>query len=148
MIETITHIKAEKKLLPQIRFKEFDRDITQHLLENIFLFSTGKKIKQKEASPEFETPCVRYGELYHMYGEVINQIINRTNLDPAELLFSKGDEILLPSAGEDPLDIGSASALMLENVAIGRTINILRPLEENIYSQIFASYYINEKLRK
>ena len=34
------------------------------------------------------------------------------------------------------------------NVTIGRTINILRPIKENIYSQIYASYYINEKLRK
>jgi type I restriction enzyme S subunit len=148
MSQATIHIETEKQPAPALRFKEFDENIAQHLFENIFLFSSGKNIKQAEASPEFEIPCVRYGELYHMYGEVINQVINRTNLDASELLFSKGDEILLPSAGEDPLDIGSASALTLENVAIGRTINILRPLEDNIYSQIFASYYINEKLRK
>jgi type I restriction enzyme S subunit len=142
------HIETEKQLVPELRFKEFEGDIVQRLFEHIFLFTTGKNIKQAEASPEFETPCVRYGELYHMYGEVIKEVINNTNLDTSELLFSKGDEILLPSAGEDPLDIGSASALTLENVAIGRTINILRPQEENSYSQIFASYYINEKLRK
>jgi type I restriction enzyme S subunit len=86
--------------------------------------------------------------LYHMYKEVINEVVNRTNLNKSELTFSQGDEILLPSAGEDPLDIGSASALMIENVAIGRTINILRPLKPNIYYQIFASYYINHKLKK
>jgi type I restriction enzyme S subunit len=148
MSNALTHIETEKQLVPALRFKEFERDIVQYLFENIFLFSTGKNIKQAEASPEFETPCVRYGELYHMYGEVIKEVINKTNLDTSELLFSKGDEILLPSAGEDPLDIGSASALTIENVAIGRTINILRPQEENVYSQIFASYFINEKLRK
>jgi type I restriction enzyme S subunit len=148
MSTALTHIETEKQLVPALRFKEFERDIVQCLFENIFLFSTGKNIKQAEASPEFETPCVRYGELYHMYGEVIKEVINKTNLDTSELLFSKGDEILLPSAGEDPLDIGSASALTIENVAIGRTINILRPQEENVYSQIFASYFINEKLRK
>ena len=27
-------------------------------------------------SPEFETPCVRYGELYHMYNEVIYEVVN------------------------------------------------------------------------
>jgi type I restriction enzyme S subunit len=136
------------KLVPEIRFKGFDGGIVEYLFNDIFLFSTGKNIKQKEASPEFETPCVRYGELYHMYNEVINEVINKTNLEKSELRFSKGDEILLPSAGEDPLDIGSASALTLENIAIGRTINILRPMNENVYSQIFASYYINQKLRK
>ncbi len=119
----------------------------KHFFKDVFLFSTGKNIKQDQASPEFEIPCVRYGELYYMYNEVINEVINRTNLDKSELLLSKGDEVLLPSAGEDPLDIGLASALTIENVAIGRTINILRPIMPNIYSQIYVSYYINQKLR-
>jgi type I restriction enzyme S subunit len=143
-----THIETDKELVPEIRFEGFDGGIVEYLFNDIFLFSTGKNIKQKEASPEFETPCVRYGELYHMYNEVINEVINKTNLEKSELRFSKGDEILLPSAGEDPLDIGSASALTLKNVAIGRTINILRPMNVDVYSQIFASYYINQKLRK
>ena len=141
--------KQSVSLIPKLRFKEFEGIVyKRHSFQDIFIFSTGKNIKQKEASPEFETPCVRYGELYHMYNEVIHQVINRTNLDKSELLFSEGNEILLPSAGEDPLDIGSASALTVSNIAIGRTINILKPKEDNLYSQIYVSYYINEKLRK
>lgn len=138
--------------IPQLRFPEFKEEknnsYKKHFFKDIFLFSTGKNIKQNEASPEFETPCVRYGELYHMYNEVIKEVINKTNLDKSELLFSDGDEILLPSAGEDPLDIGSASALTIKNVAIGRTINILKPAEEHIYSQVYVAYYINHKLKK
>ncbi len=141
---------AHNKNIPKLRFKEFDEvnSYKRHRFNDIFLFATGKNIKQNEASPEFETPCVRYGELYHMYNEVIKKVFNRTNLDRSELVFSQGDEILLPSAGEDPLDIGSASALTLENIAIGRTINILKPKKANIYSQIYVSYYINQKLRR
>jgi type I restriction enzyme S subunit len=97
-------------LAPKLRFKEFNDGSTdslfkKHLFKDIFHFSTGKNIKQNEASPEFEIPCVRYGELYHMYNEVINEVFNRTNLDKSELIFSEGNEILLPSAGEDPLHI-------------------------------------------
>lgn len=135
-----------------MRFPGFEgeehRPYKNYFFKDIFLFSTGKNIKQDQASPEFEIPCVRYGELYYMYNEVINEVINRTNLDTSELLFSQGNEILLPSAGEDPLDIGLASALAIENVAIGRTINILRPMRVNVYSHIYVSYYINQKLRK
>ena len=120
----------------------------KHLFEDIFLFSTGKNIKQDEASPEFEIPCVRYGELYHLYNEVISKVVNKTNLDKSELRFSDGNEILLPSAGEDPLDIGSASALTVKDVAIGRTINILKPARIDVYSPIYVSYYINQKLKK
>jgi len=133
--------------IPRLRFTDFKGEFEKKKFHEIFLFSTGKSIKQNEASPEFETPCVRYGELYHMYNEVIFEVVNKTNLERTELLFSDGDEILLPSAGEDPLDIGSASALTVKDVAIGRTINILKPARENVYSQIYASYYINKKLR-
>lgn len=137
--------------VPKLRFKEFsgkNDDLKEYTFEDIFSFSTGKNIKQNEASPDFDIPCVRYGELYHMYGEVISTVYNKTNLAKSELLFSNGNEILMPSAGEDPLDIGSASALTIKNVAIGRTINIMRPLKENVYSQKYVSYFINEKLRK
>lgn len=134
--------------IPKLRFPEFEGEWEIRKFDELFLFSTGKNIKQNEASPEFNIPCVRYGELYHMYNEVINEVINKTNLDESELLFSDGNEILLPSAGEDPLDIGSASALTINNVAIGRTINILKPLIINVYSQIFVAYYINHKLKK
>jgi len=136
------------KLVPKLRFKEFGGDWEEKLFNDIFIFTTGKNIKQNEASPEYETPCIRYGELYHMYNEIIYKIINKTNLNKSELIFSKGDEILLPSAGEDPLDIASASALTIANIAIGRTINILRPLQNNIYNQRFVSYYINHKLKR
>ena len=141
-------MKNSQNNAPALRFAEFTEGWVGKKFDEIFLFSTGKNIKQNEASTEFEIPCVRYGELYHMYGEVINVVINKTNLDKSELLFSNGDEILLPSAGEDPLDIGSASALTIKNVAIGRTINILKPLKANVYAQIYASYYINHKLKK
>jgi len=83
-----------------------------------------------------------------MYDEIITKVINKTNLDKSELRFSEGNEILLPSAGEDPLDISSASALTLKNIAIGRTINILRPIKKDIYSQEYVSYYINHQLKK
>lgn len=142
--------KKNKNVVPKLRFEEFEKSsfYKKFVFTDIFQFSTGKNIKQKEASPKFKIPCVRYGELYHMYDEVISVVINKTNLNKSELLFSHGDEILLPSAGEDPLDIGSASALTIKNIAIGRTINILRPIKDGLYSHIYISYYINEKLKR
>lgn len=115
--------------------------------QRLFTFSTGKNIKQNQASPDFSIPCVRYGELYHMYNEVITDVINYTNLKKEDLIFSEGNEILLPSAGEDPLDIGSASALMVKGVAIGRTINVLKPLKDGVYNQSYVAHYISHILR-
>ena len=136
----------------KIRFKDDDGndfpDWEKKRLGEIATFSSGKNIKQAEASPEFQTPCVRYGELYHMYREVIRDVVNKTNLPVSDLRFSIGNEVLVPSAGEDPLDIGSASALTIKGVAIGRTINIITPKKEDLYFPIFLSYYINSVLRK
>ena len=132
------------KNIPQLRFPEFDDVYQKYFFSEIFNFSTGKNIKQGQASPDFEIPCVRYGELYHMYDEVIEKVNNKTNLDRKDLTFSKGDEILIPSAGEDPLDIGSASALTLSILAIGRTINILKPKNKDYYSHQYVSFYINQ----
>lgn len=134
-------------MIPRLRFNGYTCDWRVTLFDELFLFSTGKNIKQDEASPYFKTPCVRYGELYHLYGEVISDVINKTNIPHSNLIFSEGNEILLPSAGEDPLDIGSASALTIKDVAIGRTINVLRPKSVNLYDQIFVTYYINARLR-
>ena len=144
---------TENKVVPKLRFAKFKNEkdtnsYKKYSFTDVFLFSTGKNIKQNEASPQFKTPCVRYGELYHMYGEVIYNVINKTNLPESELLFSKGNEILLPSAGEEPIGIGAASALPFKNIAIGRTINVLSPRIEEMYSQYYVSYYINEKLKK
>ncbi|MFN0200192.1 MAG: restriction endonuclease subunit S, partial [Bacteroidia bacterium] len=141
-------MENNQKNTPALRFPSFTEEWVRKKFNDIFIFSIGKNIKQNEASTEFKTPCVRYGELYHMYNEVIYEVINKTNLDKSDLLFSEGNEILLPSAGEDPMDIGSASALTIKDVAIGRTINVLRPLKTNTYSQIYVAYYINHKLKK
>ena len=148
----MSEVMAQPKV-PKLRFPEFadtgrESIIQRHKFDDIFAFSTGKNIKQAEASPEFETPCVRYGELYHIYGEVIREVVNKTNVPREDLHFSSGDEILIPSAGEDPMDIGAASALMSPGVAIGRTINILRPQTQGVYSVGFAAYYINSVLRR
>ncbi|MGB0432303.1 MAG: hypothetical protein ACPGLV_17645, partial [Bacteroidia bacterium] len=60
--------------VPSLRFPTWREKIKRFSFADVFDFSTGKNIKQNEASPEFETPCVRYGELYHMYEEVINEV--------------------------------------------------------------------------
>ncbi len=91
-----------------------------------------------------ETPCVRYGELYSTYNEEIKEIKSYTTVDPKELKFSKGGEVLVPRVGEDPLDFANCSYLPFAGVAIGEMISVYNTLENGL----FITYYINSMLKK
>ncbi|RDU51534.1 restriction endonuclease subunit S [Helicobacter sp. MIT 01-3238] len=101
-------------------------------------FLKGKGIS-KENLTENGIPCIRYGELYTTYKEIIWKVISKTNLDSSELVFSKANDIILPTSGETTIDICKASCIMLNNVALGGDLNILRSKQNGA----FLSYYIN-----
>lgn len=84
------------------------------------------------------TPCVRYGELYTKFGAVITETYSRTNIDPNNLRFSKGGEILVPRVGEKPEDFGKCCCyLTLQNIAIGEMISVF----ETAQNPLFYTYY-------
>ena len=83
--------------------------------------------------------CIRYGELYTTYNEIIQKVVSRTNLDSGELVFSKANDIILPTSVETAIDICKASCVMIDNVALGGDSNILRSKQNGA----FLSYYIN-----
>ena len=70
--------------------------------------------------------CIRYGELYTHYGETIDKVISRTNLDKSELTFSKPNDVIIPSSGETNIDIARAASVLKEGVALGGDITIIR----------------------
>ena len=100
-------------------------------------FYYGKSAPKFSLAPDAPTPCVRYGELYSKYGIVIEDVNSRTTVDPKNLKFSKGGEILVPRVGEDPLDFATCCLLNVPNVAIGEMISVYNT-EEN---PLFYAYY-------
>lgn len=112
--------------------------------KDICSFFKGKGISKNDISSNGKIPCIRYGELYTHYKEVINHIISFTNCNIDELIFSKKNDILIPSSGETKNDIATSSCITLNNIAIGSDLHILRTKQNGI----FFSYYINHKIRK
>ena len=137
--------KAARKV-PELRFPEF-RDAQgwkESLLGDVAVFAKGKGISKSEISSNGSQPCIRYGELYTLYKEVINSIISRTNLPTNDLVLSQANDVIIPASGETQIDIATASCVLESGVALGGDLNIIRSKMDGV----FLSYYLNNAKKK
>ena len=128
-------------LVPKLRFPEF-RDAEgwdEKRLGEVASFFKGKGISKAEIATNGRHPCIRYGELYTRYGEVIDEVFSRTDADEADLFFSRSNDVIIPGSGETKLDIAKASCVMHDDVALGGDLNVIR----TEHNGVFLSYYFN-----
>lgn len=133
--------------VPKLRFPEFINDgkWEKTTIGKIGSFYYGKSAPKWSLEENALTPCVRYGELYTKFGTVITETYSRTNIDPKNLKFSKGGEILIPRVGEKPEDFGKCCCyLPLENIAIGEMVSVF----ETSQNPLFYTYYFRNLYRK
>jgi type I restriction enzyme, S subunit len=134
----------ENNIIPQIRFPEFVDNWGSDKLGAIATFSKGKGISKSEIDKDGTTECVRYGELYTVYSEVITEIVSKTNIDANELVLSEEDDVIIPASGETQIDIATASCVAKSGVALGGDLNIIKSEIDGI----FLSYYLNNARKK
>ncbi len=137
--------KSKRRLTPKLRFPEF-RDSgnwNAQKLGSVTTIIKGKGVSKAEYVPDGKQPCIRYGELYTHYGEVIEKVVAHTNANADDLVLSRKQDVIIPSSGETKTDIATASCVMLDNVALGSDLNILR---SHLYGPFF-SYYLNGSKR-
>ena len=134
--------KPEKKpLVPALRFPEFREagEWNQKTLDDVAVFFKGKGISKSDIDSQGEMLCIRYGELYTIYGEVITTVFSKTKLPASELFLSQKYDVLIPSSGETKIDIAKASCILFNDIALGGDLNVLRPNENGV----FLSYMLN-----
>lgn len=130
---------AEGENKPECRFREFDGDWKECLLDDIAVFLKGKGISKSDIDENGKLPCIRYGELYTQYQEVIDGVFSYTNVPCEQLVLSKKNDVLIPASGETQLDIATASCILNEGVALGGDLNIIRTKVNGV----FLAYYLN-----
>ena len=147
----LTHYKkgVMQKIFSQtLRFKADDGsdfpDWEAGRVSDIGYFYYGKSAPKHSLSEDAPTPCVRYGELYSTYDEVVGEIQSYTNIPPKNLKFSVGGEVLVPRVGEDPLEFANCSYLPHKDVAIGEMISVFN----TEHNGLFWTYYFNNKLNR
>lgn len=109
--------------------------------------SKGSGLSKEAVGPEGAHPCVLYGELYTVYGEVVENVVSRTNTRTS--VVSSGDEVLIPASttttGED---LANATALREPGVLLGGDINILRPKRPDVYEAEYLAYYLTHAKKR
>ncbi|MEL6142864.1 MAG: restriction endonuclease subunit S, partial [Bacteroidota bacterium] len=124
--------------VPELRFPEFEGEWNSEKLENLASFSKGRGISKNDISDDGETPCIRYGELYTLYNEIIDEVESSTNLPSEGLVFSEAGDVIIPASGETQIDIATASCVLRSGVALSGDLNIIR----SSINGVFLAYYL------
>jgi len=125
--------------IPKLRFKEFSEEWEEKKLGDIATFLKGKGISKSDIIENGTLPCIRYGELYTKYNEVIKDVISKTNLNKNNLILSQYGDVIIPASGEKQIDIARASCVLKDNIALSGDLNIIKSKEDGV----FLSYSLN-----
>ena len=131
---------------PKLRFAGFNDAWSKNRLAKIATFAKGKGISKDDTVEGGKYKCIRYGELYTRYKEIIEEVYSKTNITPADSFLSQKDDVIIPASGETALDIATTSCVKNAGILLGGDINILRFNKEQNGS-FFAYYLKNFKKR-
>ena len=124
---------------PTLRFPEFKEEWENTKLGKVAKFSKGKGISKSEISEYGINECIRYGELYTRYGEVIQDVFSKTNADINKSVVSEANDVIIPASGETQIDIATASCVLHDDIILSGDLNILSHEENGSW----LAYYLS-----
>ena len=98
----------------------------------------GAGLKKSDILEYGNNKCILYGQLYTTYGQVINEVISKTDKTGTKLSVT-GDVLIPATTTADAMGIATASAIMLDGVIIGSDINIFRVNKKKVNSEYLAN---------
>lgn len=105
----------------------------------------GNTLSKSLLSESGINPCILYGELFTTYGRVITKTVSFTS-SPEGIKSLSGDVLLPGSTTTTGADLATASALLLDGVALGGDINIVRQKGVG-YDPAFLACYLTHVAR-
>ena len=133
-------IDAQRKIVDSL--KKYKRGVVRSLLTpehcklsgvqwrhdtigNLGSFIKGAPLSKADIS-ETGTPFILYGELYTTYHEAITTVVRKTEAEVDQVYQSMVGDVLIPTSGETPEEISTASCVMLPGVILAGDLNIFR----------------------
>ena len=136
----------QKLFNQEVRFKADDGsdfpDWEEKTLGDLGEFIKGAPLSKADIAPE-GNPMILYGELYTTYREVAYEIARSTNRNVDDKYRSKIGDVLIPTSGETPEEISTATCVMKEGVILAGDLYIYRTVDE-IDGRIM-SYLLNHQ---
>lgn len=113
-------------------------------LGDLGTFIKGAPLSKADISDE-GAPFILYGELYTTYSEVTHSVKRKTDKTVEQQFYSKIGDVIMPTSGETPEDIATASCIMLPDVILAGDLLIYRTKQ---IDGRFVSYAIKNIVNK
>lgn len=137
----------QKLFSQEVRFKADDGsdfpDWKEKTLGNLGTFLKGAPLSKSDITDE-GTPLILYGELYTTYAEVAYSIARRTDKKVPDKFYSKVGDVVIPTSGETPEEISTATCVMKDGVILAGDLYIYRSAT-NVDGRIL-SYLLNHQV--
>ncbi len=137
----------QKLFSQEVRFKADDGsnfpDWEEKTLGDLGTFLKGAPLSKSDITDE-GTPLILYGELYTTYAEVAYSIARRTDKKVPDKFYSKVGDVVIPTSGETPEEISTATCVMKDGVILAGDLYIYRPAT-NVDGRIL-SYLLNHQV--
>ena len=121
---------------------------TTSRIGDIGTFIKGAPLSKADISLE-GTPFILYGELYTTYSEVISNVVRKTQASADKQYYSQIGDVIIPTSGETPEEISTASCVMLSDIILAGDLNIYRctQVDGRIMSYIL-NHVVNERIAR
>ena len=163
MIALERRIEAQQSLVDN--FKKYKRGVVRTLLSpkhcklknvewttakigDIGTFIKGAPLSKADISSD-GTPFILYGELYTTYNEVISKVVRKTQASVDKQYYSQIGDVIIPTSGETPEEISTASCVMLPDIILAGDLNIYRctQVDGRIMSYIL-NHVVNDRIAR
>lgn len=138
-MSNVSSSNSHKEYLPKLRFKGFKDSWSTATLGELGTFTKGAPLSKADISNE-GTPFILYGELYTTYKEIATDIVRKTSKTADSVCLSHIGDVIIPTSGETPEEIATATCVMLPDVILAGDLNIYR---NNAVDGRVISYIIN-----
>ena len=121
---------------------------TTSRIGDIGTFIKGAPLSKADISLE-GTPFILYGELYTTYNEVISNVVRKTQASVDKQYYSQIGDVIIPTSGETPEKISTASCVMLPDIILAGDLNIYRctQVDGRIMSYIL-NHVVNDRIAR
>ncbi len=130
----------QRLLTGETRIQGFSEPWEVKRLGDVANVLKGRALSKSAIAASGARPCILYGELFTSYGRIITNVISRTNSYDGRPSLS-GDVLLPASTTTSGIDLATASALLVDGVALGGDILILRR-KDHSYEPVFLANYL------